>query len=79
MLTLRRDAVGVVAVLTVAGCGGGDSSSPTAPTSVATPSPNPTASESGGNPGITVDGISLSDLPAAQTMTVMPVAPSAVT
>jgi hypothetical protein len=79
MLTLRRGAVGVVAVLTVAGCGGGDSSSPTAPTSVATPSPNPTASESGGNPGITVDGISLSELPATQTMTVMPVDQAAVT
>ena len=39
MLNLRRCVVGVVAVLlvgTVAGCGGGDSSSPTAPTSVAT-------------------------------------------
>jgi hypothetical protein len=63
----------------VAGCGGGDSSSPTAPTSVATPPSNPTASESDGNPGITVDGISLSDLPATQTMSVMPFDPAAVT
>jgi hypothetical protein len=82
MLTLRRCVVGVVAVLLASalpGCGGGDSSSPTAPTSAATPPSNPTASESGGNPGLTVFGISLSDLPAAQTMTVMPVDPSAVT
>jgi len=69
----------VLPVSGVAGCGGGDSSSPTAPTSVATPPSNPTASESGGNPGITVDGISLSDLPATQTMSVMPFDPAAVT
>jgi hypothetical protein len=69
----------VLPVSGVAGCGGGDSSSPTAPTSAATPPSNQTASESGGNPGLTVFGISLSDLPAAQTMTVMPVDPSAVT
>jgi hypothetical protein len=40
MLSLRRDVVGVVAVLlvgTTVGCGGGDSSSPTAPTSAETP------------------------------------------
>jgi hypothetical protein len=69
----------VLPVSGVAGCGGGDSSSPTAPTSVATPPSNPTASESDGNPGITVDGISLSDLPATQTMSVMPFDPAAVT
>ena len=71
MLTTHSSVIGVVAVLLavvpVAGCGGGDSSSPTAPTSVETPSPTQT-----GSTGITVDGISLSELPAAQTMTVMP-------
>jgi murein DD-endopeptidase MepM/ murein hydrolase activator NlpD len=81
MMTRRRLSVALVVLLVsgVAGCGGGDSSSPTAPTSVATPPSNPTASESGGNPGITVDGISLSDLPATQTMSVMPFDPAAVT
>ena len=46
MLTLRRCVVGVVAVLLVsgvAGCGGGDSSSPTGPTSVETATPGATA------------------------------------
>ena len=77
MLNLRRGVVGVVAALLVsgvAGCGGGDASSPTAPTSEETPSPTPT-----GNTGITVNGISLSELPATQTMTVMPFDPAAVT
>jgi hypothetical protein len=77
MLNLHRSVVGVVAVLlmgTVAGCGGSDSSSPTAPTYVETPSPTQT-----GNTGITVDGISLSELPATQTMSVMPFDQAAVT
>jgi hypothetical protein len=77
MLNLRRGVVGVVTVLLVsgvAGCGGGDASSPTAPTSEETPAPTPT-----GNTGITVNGISLSELPATQTMTVMPFDSAAVT
>ena len=75
---MRRRIPAVCVVLgllgAVAGCGGGDSSSPTAPTSVETPSPTQT-----GNSGITVDGISLSELPATQTMTLMPFDPAAVT
>ena len=55
VLNMRKCAVEVVAVLlvvgTVAGCGGGDSSSPTAPTQ--------TGTVSAGNTGMTVHGISL--------------------
>ena len=61
----------LLVVGTLAGCGGGDSSSPTAPTQ--------TGTVSTGNTGMTVNGISLSELPATQTMTVMPFDPAAVT
>ena len=44
-----------------------------------TPSPTQTGTGSTGNTGITIDGISLSGLPATQTMTLMPVDPAAVT
>ena len=64
---------------TVAGCGGGDSASPTTPTSVETPTPTQTDTGSTGNTGLTVNGISLSELPATQTMTVLPFDPAAVT
>ena len=78
MMTRIRMSVALVVLVMlvsgVAGCGGGDASSPTAPTSEETPSPTQT-----GNAGITVNGISLSELPATQTMAVMPVDPSAVT
>ena len=83
MRNIRKYAVEVVAVQllvgTVAGCGGGDSASPTTPTSVETPTPTQTDTGSTGNTGLTVNGISLSELPATKTMTVMPVDPSAVT
>ena len=72
-------AAGLLVVGTVVGCGDGDSSSPTAPTSVETSTSSQTDTASTGNTGMTVNGISLSELPAAQTMTVMPVDPSAVT
>ena len=76
MLNIRKYAVEVVAVQlcvgTVAGCGGGDSASPTTPTSVETSTPDQTGTGSTGNTGLTVNGISLSELPATQTMTLMP-------
>jgi len=62
-------AVTLAAILTST-CGG-DSSSPTTPTQAGTVST--------GNTGMTVNGISLSGLPATQTMTVMPFDPAAVT
>jgi hypothetical protein len=60
MLTLRRCVVGVVAVLlmcTVAGCGGGDSSSPTAPT----PTPAPTSVTLSGTVTNIVTGVPVGD------------------
>ena len=71
---MRKCPVEVLAVLlvvgTVAGCGD-NSSSPTAPTKIGTESPE--------NTGMSVNGISLSELPATQTMTVMPFDPADVT
>ena len=70
---MSKCAVEIVAVLLVvgmvAGCGG--DSSPTTPTQ--------TGTASTGNIGMTVNGIPLSELPATQTMTVMPFDPAAVT
>ena len=75
-------------VSSVAGCG---ASSPTAPTSEETPSTNgseetpstngseETPSTGGPDTGPMVDGISLSELPATQTMVAMPFDPAAVT
>ena len=71
-------AAGLLVVGTVVGCGG-DSSSPTAPTSVETSTSSQTDTGSTGNTGMTVNGISLSELPATQTMTVMPFDSAAVT
>ena len=76
---LTLTVAGLLVVGTVVGCGGGDSSSPTAPTSVETSTSTQTDTGSTGNTGITVNGISLSALPATQTMTVMPFDPAAVT
>ena len=73
----------VVAVLAGA-CGGSGSSAPTAPSPSAASATAPTSEETPsptqtGNTGITVNGISLSELPATQTMTMMPFDPAAVT
>ena len=72
-------AAGLLVVGTVVGCGDGDSSSPTAPTSVETSTSTQTDTGSTGNTGMTVNGISLSELPATQTLTVMPFDTAAVT
>ena len=66
-------------ITTVAGCGGGDSSLPTTPTSVEQTTPTQTGTGSTKNTGMTVNGISLSELPATQTMTVLPFDTTAVT
>ena len=79
---MREGLVDIVAGLLVVGtltaCGG-NSSSPTTPTSVEAPASTETSTPSTGNTGLTVNGISLSELPATQTMTVMPFDPAAVT
>ena len=76
VLNIHKCGIGLVALLfvhaTIAGCGGSDSSSPTTPTSVETTTPGQTGNASAGNTGMTVNGISLSELPATQTMTVLP-------
>ena len=70
----NKCALAVVSLLlvvgTLTGCGD-DSSSPTAPSETDTVSTE--------NTGMTVNGISLSELPAAQTMTVLPFDPADVT
>ena len=73
MLNLRRGVIGVGAMLLVSSVAGCGASSPTAPTSEETPSTD------GPDTGPTVDGISLSELPATQTMVAMPFDPAAVT
>ena len=73
MLNLRRGVVGMAAMLLVSSVAGCGASSPTAPTSEETPSTD------GPDTGPTVDGISLSELPATQTMVAMPFDPAAVT
>jgi len=72
-------AAGLLVVGTVVGSCGGDSSSPTAPTLVETSTSTQTDTGSTRNTGMTVNGISLSALPATQTMTVMPFDQAAVT
>ena len=75
MLNIRKCPFEVVAVLlvvvNVAGCGGNAPPSPTTQTE--------TGTISTGNTGMTINGISLSELPATQTMTVMPFDPAAAT
>jgi len=82
MLNLRRGVVGMAAMLLVSSVAGCGASSPTAPTSEETPSTNgseETPSTGGPDTGPMVDGISLSELPATQTMVAMPFDPAAVT
>jgi len=61
----------------VAGCAGGDSTTPTTPTSVEPTTLTGTGTTN--NSGMTVNGISLSELPATQTMTMLPFDTSGVT
>jgi murein DD-endopeptidase MepM/ murein hydrolase activator NlpD len=82
MLNLRRGVVGMAAMLLVSSVAGCGASSPTAPTSEETPSTNgseETPFTGGPDTGPMVDGISLSELPATQTMVAMPFDPAAVT
>jgi hypothetical protein len=80
MLTLRSCAIGVVTVLLVsgvAGCGGGDSSSPTAPTAVETATPvaatTPGATATGTSPyGVCAVTASEAMLPPTFTVVTIP-------
>ena len=79
VLNIHMCAIGLVLIGTVAGCGGGDSSSPTTPTSVEETTSTQTGTGSTRNTGMTVNGISLSELPATQTMTMLPFDTTSVT
>ena len=63
-------ALSLLVVCVVNGCGGDDVSLPTTPTVVDPTTPTQTESTNSG--GLTVNGISLSKLPATQTMNVLP-------
>ena len=74
MLIIRIYTTKIVLSLLVVGlalgCGGDDASSPTTPSAVEPTTPTQTQSTNSG--GLTVNGISLSELPATQTMSVLP-------
>ena len=63
-------ALSLLVVCVINGCGGDDVSLPTTPTVVDPTTPTQTESTNSG--GLTVNGISLSKLPATQTMNVLP-------